>query len=127
MKAILNLSITCMVAAGLYGFADFASDLNDGTLIRYEEGSNSTKLKELSNNKNKRSKLAVALNGKKEQAENNTPNEDESTIDPDKLQMKYFSRGAPVFSEEELIIEDSTETAAAEQSAQALSTTVEQH
>lgn len=124
MKAILNLSITCMVAAGLYGFADFASDLNDGNLIRYDEGNNAAKLKVVSNSK--RNKLELPLDKKKKEAATSENPSEETSIDPDRLQMKYFSRGMPVVEEDE-IIEDSTQSTAAVESAQGAETSTDPH
>jgi len=115
MKAILILSITCMVASGIFGFADFANDLNNGTLVKYDEGETvvkqtATKANSISerpqiNKLRKTSQSAPEeTNSDKKANESTSENESaESTINTDKIQLKYFSRGRPYI--EEAIVE----------------------
>jgi hypothetical protein len=119
MKAILILSITCMAASGIFGVADFANDLNNGTLIRYEDEKNVV-------TKETFQKTSVApvkkINGKLKHASVNSENievndnqntssttqpDDESVINFGKVRMKYFSRGMPPeLADEEIVPEN---------------------
>ncbi|CAN5734659.1 hypothetical protein BH11BAC7_BH11BAC7_25390 [soil metagenome] len=38
MKTFLTICICAMVTAGIYGFADMAGDVKNGTMIRYDQG-----------------------------------------------------------------------------------------
>ena len=119
MRTILNISIAGMVAAGIYGFADFTNDLRTGNMIRYNDSEKAeVKKTELAPRKVLTGKLyqkktvtdvKAKLLAKTEETILKKEKEKTPVLDTKKLDLKYFSRGRPYIVEEELTDEpDST-------------------
>ncbi|MGZ3862653.1 MAG: hypothetical protein ACXVPN_14835 [Bacteroidia bacterium] len=98
MKIFLNTCIIAMISAGIYGAFDVARDITHNTYIQYEEGesnfaSNAVQQKSLSNViRTARHEVSATTEKKK-------------TIKEPELNMEYFSRSGPVYSDERFLEE----------------------
>lgn len=95
MKIFLNTCIIAMISAGIYGTVDVARDISHDTYIQYEEGENN-----VASNAVQQKSLSNVIRAA--QHEVSTESEKKKTVKEPELNMEYFSRSGPVYSDERL-------------------------
>lgn len=97
MKIFLNTCIIAMISAGIYGAYDVARDISRNTYIQYEEENN------LASNAVQQKSLSNVIRTARHEV--SAANEEKKTVKERGLNMEYFSRSGPVYSDERLLEE----------------------
>ncbi|MGZ3865845.1 MAG: hypothetical protein ACXVC6_02605 [Bacteroidia bacterium] len=97
MKIFLNTCIIAMISAGIYGGYDVARDISHNTYIQYEEESN------VASNAVRQKNVSNVIRTARHEV--STSQEEKRVAKEPGLNMEYFSRSGPVYSDERFLEE----------------------